>query len=292
MQNSWVWCASKSSRFRSGHFSTRGRIAVLSAAAAVGLPVLGTAVPALGDIAITYTTVGSSQLFLPQTGQYTFDIAGAQGGSNGPTLAGGGGARIQGTTANFTSRDSLTFYVGGMGSGTSDFTLGAGGGGGSFLFDNSTSSLLLAAGGGGGEGGGVNGLGGQASTTSGSAGGSAGGQTGGAGGTAGSGGQGGTPTGGAAGGEGAVGFPPRGNQPPLATLPPRAAAHSPALPAEPPPSPASPLSPVVMAAEVPLYPAAGVVGVTPAVGAAEAHRVAAVDPSSPPEFPLPASFPI
>jgi autotransporter-associated beta strand protein len=163
----------------------RRRVALL---AAVGVPLVGTAGAALGDIAITYTTVGSSQLFLPQTGTYTLEVAGAQGGSNGPILAGGFGAVIEGTTASFTSRDSLSFYVGGIGVGTSDFTLGGGGGGGSFLFDNTTSSLLVAAGGGGGEGGGVNGGIGQ-TANAGNAGGSASGEIGGAGGTAGNGGQ-------------------------------------------------------------------------------------------------------
>ncbi len=164
---------------------SRRRLALL---AAVGAPLVGTAGAALGDIAITYTTVGSSQLFLPQTGTYTLEVAGAQGGSNGPILAGGFGAVIEGTTANFTSRDSLSFYVGGIGVGTSDFTVGAGGGGGSFLFDNTTSSLLVAAGGGGGEGGGVNGGAGQ-TANAGNAGGSASGEIGGAAGTGGNGGQ-------------------------------------------------------------------------------------------------------
>ncbi len=152
------------------------------------MPLVGSAGAALGDIAITYTTVGSSQLFLPQTGTYTLEVAGAQGGSNGPILAGGFGAVIEGTTTSFASRDSISFYVGGIGVGTSDFTVGAGGGGGSFIFDNTTSSLLVAAGGGGGEGGGVNGGIGQ-TANAGNAGGSASGEIGGAGGTSGNGGQ-------------------------------------------------------------------------------------------------------
>jgi autotransporter-associated beta strand protein len=166
----------------------RRRWALMSAVAAAGLPVVGSAIPALGDISITYSTPGASQLYLPQTGTYTLQLLGAAGGGT-QFVHGGAGAEIQGTTSNFATRDSLTFYVGGMGN-SDNGNVGGGGGGGSFLYDNTTATLLAAAGGGGGVGiGGVSGGVGQASSTSGTAGLSGNGQTGGAGGSGGNGGQ-------------------------------------------------------------------------------------------------------
>ncbi|HEX4053159.1 MAG TPA: autotransporter-associated beta strand repeat-containing protein [Tepidisphaeraceae bacterium] len=193
-----IWKSVKSS----GRKSTlaRRRLAMLSAAAAVGLPLVGTVGVAFGDIGILYES-GSSNLYLPQTGTYTIFAEGAMGGGSDSSY-GGLGAEVQGTI-NFAARDQLTFDIGAMGAGevASGFGFGGGGGGGTFLYDDNTSTILAVAGGGGGAGVGVTGGAGQAGT----AGQAGAGSDGAAGGTGGDGGQAGPP-GSAAGGAGGGGF--------------------------------------------------------------------------------------
>jgi len=179
--------------FSGKSIGSRGRIAVLTAAAAVGLPVVGSAVPAFGQILITYAynnpaiinSGGISNLYLPQTGSYTFATYGAVGGEDhGPTASGGLGAEAVGTL-NFTSRDLISLDIGATGTNGIFIGTGGGGGGASVVYDDSTSTLLAVAGGGGGAGIGVQGGAGLAGTS----GGSGSGTGAGAGGTAGDGGQ-------------------------------------------------------------------------------------------------------
>jgi Secretion system C-terminal sorting domain/Ig-like domain CHU_C associated len=104
-----------------------------------------------GDI--TINTQGIQEWIVPQTGVYTIEAYGAQGGP-GATYDGGNGAYMNGDFS-LTLGDTLLILVGqmGIGDGTySEFT--GGGGGGSFIATGSnlsTSTPLLIAGGGGGS---------------------------------------------------------------------------------------------------------------------------------------------
>jgi fibronectin-binding autotransporter adhesin len=170
----------------------RRRWALISAAAAIGLPVVGTVVPAFGDALITYLYTGGPQLFTePASGNLTVASFGGAGGTS--ELSGGEGAETIGS-ATVSAYDLLQIDVGGEGLIAS---AGNGGGGGSFVYDGTSASLLEVAGGGGGGGDGGVGFQGEAGQS-----GTAGGGPGGAGGT---GGQGGAATASGAGGPGGGG---------------------------------------------------------------------------------------
>jgi Secretion system C-terminal sorting domain/Glycine rich protein/Ig-like domain CHU_C associated len=99
-----------------------------------------------GDV--TINTQGIQEWTVPQTGVYTIDVSGAQGGGDN----GGLGANMQGDFM-LTAGDVLKILVGQEGT-TADLltTASASGGGGSFvtLFDNTP--LIIAGGGGGNQG--------------------------------------------------------------------------------------------------------------------------------------------
>ncbi len=96
-----------------------------------------------------YSYTGTVQTFTaPVSGDYSFDVLGAQGGFVSPppevaAILGGKGAEVEGDLF-IGAGTTLTLYVGGQGNG------GGAGGGGSFVFAGS--NVLAVAGGGGGRG--------------------------------------------------------------------------------------------------------------------------------------------
>jgi CSLREA domain-containing protein len=131
-----------------------------------------------------FNSTGAIQTYtVPTTGTYSFNLAGAQGGT-GQAGGGGDGEDITGYIA-LTAGEQLKVVVGGMGATGAANAYGGGGGGGSFVFVSGASQPLIVAGGGGGAGWNTaDGGSGQ----SGTAGQNGSGAHGGAGGTAGSGG--------------------------------------------------------------------------------------------------------
>lgn len=119
-------------------------------------PTLAAGVPAI--------RTGTLQTFIvPQTGIYTIEAWGAQGGQSGSTGLGGKGAYTRGEFS-LTIGNSLTLLVGQQGE-NDPFTTSAGGGGATSVLQSTT--LLMTAGGGGG-GGSTNGQNGSDATSPGS----------------------------------------------------------------------------------------------------------------------------
>ena len=100
---------------------------------------------------------GSQQWTVPQSGDYTIEVFGAQGGGEtGAGVAGGLGARMSGTFY-LEEGEELNILVGQMGiaEGQHNYGYAGGGGGGSFVTrgpHDSNESILIVAGGGGGSG--------------------------------------------------------------------------------------------------------------------------------------------
>src|ERR1700733_11201666 len=81
---------------------------------ALGVPA---AASASGTVTVTFSTPGPAQFTVPAgVTSVTFDVAGAQGGSNPGSIgaSGGLGADVQGTVA-FAAPETLSLTVGGQG---------------------------------------------------------------------------------------------------------------------------------------------------------------------------------
>jgi VCBS repeat-containing protein len=101
--------------------------------------------------AVTINTQGIQEWIVPEDGNYSIEVMGAQGGRGGadsPVVEGGLGAKIRGLF-NLSQNEVLKIMVGQKGLGGGD-GVGGGGGGGSFVVLNST-PLIVAGGGGGGS---------------------------------------------------------------------------------------------------------------------------------------------
>ena len=109
----------------------------------------GTSTPGYGTASVMTLSGGIQYWTVPKTGNYSFTLAGAQGGTG--TVAAGYGAVVT-TTLSLTSGNILKLLVGQTGlSATSGCGIKrGGGGGGSFVYNNNTSTILAVAGGGGG----------------------------------------------------------------------------------------------------------------------------------------------
>ena len=97
-----------------------------------------------GDVSVS---AGFQTWVVPNTGTYTIEVAGAQGGYS----TGANGATMYGEFS-LVAGDSLTIAVGQSGANGSG---SGGGGGGTFVALNTTDPLIIAGGGGGGHGGNV-----------------------------------------------------------------------------------------------------------------------------------------
>ena len=103
---------------------------------------------------LNMSTTGIQEWTVPQTGQYTIEAFGAQGG-NADTATGGLGARIKISTT-LTKNNIIKILCGQQG-GTASVAsvyghpaIAGGGGGGTYIYNVTTSSIILIAGGGGG----------------------------------------------------------------------------------------------------------------------------------------------
>lgn len=105
------------------------------------------------DVYLNMTTNGIQEWTVPQTGTYTIEAFGAQGGSGGggsTSLTGGSGARMKGEFG-LTKGDVIKILVGQAG-GSDGGAHGNenGGGGGTFVVQSNNTPLIIAGGGGGG----------------------------------------------------------------------------------------------------------------------------------------------
>ena len=107
---------------------------------------------------------GVQQWIVPNTGTYTIEAYGAQGGYKGGA-AGGAGAYVSGEF-QFTAGEVLSLVVGQLGTSVTGTVQGGGGGGGSFVFDQLGNPLIIAGGGGGASYQGNAGYGGSSTTSS------------------------------------------------------------------------------------------------------------------------------
>ena len=94
---------------------------------------------------VTINTQGIQEWTVPQTGSYTIEVWGAEGGSTSRGYDGGKGARMKGTFT-LSQGTVLKILVGQQGP---DVSCTPGGGGGSFVTLSDNSPLIIAGGGGG-----------------------------------------------------------------------------------------------------------------------------------------------
>lgn len=99
---------------------------------------------------LNMSTNGFQLWYVPVSGSYTFEVAGA-GGNNTYSTTGGRGT-IVASTFSLNAGQIIAIVVGqvGIGATSTGGNAGSAGGGGSFVWDNATTTLYVAAGGGGG----------------------------------------------------------------------------------------------------------------------------------------------
>jgi hypothetical protein len=127
----------------------------IARAAALGVAVLTAtwALPAAAGVCVgDFLFTGSiDSCTIGQTGTYSIDAFGAQGGADGQGQSGGLGAHAGGDIV-LTAGEVLSILVGGAGGTGSGGDFSGGGGGGSFVVLDAGTAFLAVAGGGGGSG--------------------------------------------------------------------------------------------------------------------------------------------